>query len=45
MPSRRRKVVFKKLNVNINGGGNVAVGPRARITGAPTNQPTGTIYL
>lgn len=40
VPSRRRKVVFKKLNFNINGGGNVAVGPRARITGAPMNQPT-----
>ena len=45
VPSRRPNVVFKKYNVNVTGSGNVAVGSRARIIGAPTNQPTGIIYL
>ena len=45
MPSRRLNVFVKKYNVNVTGSGNVAVGSSARITGAPTNQPTGITYL
>ena len=45
VPSRRPNVVYKKYNVNVSGSGNVAVGSWARISGVPTNQPNGTIYL